>query len=298
MGCSEGKTVEESGKENHGFPLCRKSIELEKEITSILVYDDHQIFLGARNELQLLDLKTSNISVFSQEHVGKINSLIKLKDGRFVSAGQDKTIKIWQINSDKSLMTLEGHRSMIWCLDEINGNKLISGGSDKRALVWNLNEKKLDFELYHDKEISIVHQLKNGKILLCSEYNLCLFDLDSKRKLTSITTTGVWAFKELYNGNVAIGQGNGDVSILEIGNEMKTKLVLKGHKKCISSIIELSNHKIISSSDENNMILWNLNDPEEKYFIEGHTMKVIGIVSLGGYKFASVSSDKTLKIWE
>ena len=298
MGCLEGKTVEESGRENYGFPTCRKTIELEKELYSVLVFDNNRILLGARDELQILDLKTSNISVFSKEHVGKINVLIKLKEDSFASGGQDNKIKIWNINSNESLMTLEGHKSMVWCLDKIDDNKLISGGSDRRALVWDIKEKKLDFELFKGGEISIVHNLKNGKVLLCSDNNLCLFDLESKNQISSITTTGVWALKELHDGTIAIGQGNGDISILDIGNEIKTKLVLKGHKKCLSSIIELDNHRLVSSSDENNMILWNLNDPEGKYYIEGQTSKVVGIVHLGGNKFASVSGDKTLKIWE
>lgn len=298
MGCSEGKTIEEGRPQSNAFPTCRKSIELEKDIHSVLDYDENRIFLGTRDELLLLDLKTGNISVFSTEHKGKINVLIKLNDGRFASGGQDKTIKVWDINSNKSLMTLEEHQSMVWCLNEIDGNKLISGGSDKRALVWDLNEKKLDFELYKDKEISVVLPINDGKVLLCSENNLCLFDIKSKSKLASLVTTGVWAIKKLFNGTVAIGQGNGDISILEVENEIKTKLVLKGHKKCISSIIELENHKLVSSSDENNMILWNLNDPEGKYFIEGHNSKVIGVVNIGGNKFASISADKTLKVWE
>ena len=72
----------------------------------------------------------------------------------------------------------------------------------------------------------------------------------------------------------------------------------KGHEKSVNSIIELNNHKLVSAADENNMILWNLNDPEAKYFIQGHTNKVSNVVNLEGNKFLSVSLDQTLKIWE
>ena len=300
MGCSHSATKDEdTDKKNYGFPTCRKSINLEKKVDSIIVHDLQQIFLGAKDELQLLDLKTDNISCFSKEHIGRINVLIKLKDGRIASGGQDKKIKIWNIDSKESLMTLEGHTSMIWSLGEINENKLISGSSDKRALIWDLKEKKLDFELYKDKEISAVLQLKNGKVLVCSENNLCLFDLDTKQKLTNLEVpTGMWSIKELHNGNVAIGKGNGEICILEIGNEIKIKLTLRGHKKAINSIIELENHRLVSCADENNMILWDLDDPEGKYFIEGHTNKVSSLALLSGNKFVSVSIDQTLKIWE
>ena len=300
MGCFQGKTIEEDrSKESHGFPTCRKSINLEKLVDSLADYDSEKVFLGAKDELQLLDLKTDNISCFSNEHKGRINVLIKLKDGKIASGGQDKTIKVWDINSKESLMTLEGHKSMIWALNEVTGNKLISGGSDKRALIWNMNEKKLDFELYNDKEITVVLQLKTGKVLICSENNLCLFDLDSKQKLASIEVkTGIWAIRELKDGTVAIGQGNGDISILEVDNDIKIKFVLKGHKRAINSIIQLDNYKVVTSGDENNMILWDLKDPEAKYFIEGHTNKVSGLTHIGGNRFVSVSQDKTLKVSE
>ena len=55
---------------------------------------------------------------------------------------------------------------------------------------------------------------------------------------------------------------------------------------------------MVTSSDENNMILWNLNDPEVKYIIEGHTNNVSCLTHLSGNKFVSVSLEKTLKIWE
>ena len=300
MGCFQGRTIEEDrSKENHGFPTCRKSINIEKLVDSLADYDSEKIFLGAKDELQLLDLKTDTITCFSNEHKGRINVLIRLKDGKIASGGQDKLIKVWDINSKESLMTLEGHTSMIWALNEVAGNKLISGGSDKRALIWDMNEKKLDFELYKDKEITVVLQLKTGKVLICSENNLCLFDLDSKQKLASIEVkTGIWAIRELKDGTVAIGQGNGDISILEVDNDIKIKFVLKGHKRAINSIIQLDNYKVVTSGDENNMILWDLKDPEAKFFIEGHTNKVSGLAHIGGNKFVSVSQDKTLKVWE
>ena len=299
MGCGQGRTVESSGKENKGFPVCRMTIDLTKLVDSMATFDEIRIILGARDELQVLDLSNKSITPLSKEHVGRINCILKMSNDEIVTAGQDKTIKVWKIDSKESLMTLTGHNSMIWCINEIKGNKVISGSSDNRAIIWDLNEKKQDFELIKDKEISVAIQLKTGKVLLCSADKLLLFDLDSKKQLTSFEIKpGVWSIKELSNGDVAAGYGNGEIGILEIGNEIKVKTILKGHKKTINSIIELDNHKLVSCSDENNMILWNLNDPEAKYIIEGHTNNIPCITHLYGNRFASVSLDKTLKIWE
>ena len=172
-------------------------------------------------------------------------------------------------------------------------------GRDNQGHTSSVNTFDNITQLYNDKEITVVLQLKTGKVLVCSENNLCLFDLDSKQKLTSIEVkSGIWCIRELADGSVAIGEGNGNIAILEVGNDIKIKCELKGHKKAINSIIQLDNQKLVTCGDENNMILWDLKDPEAKYFIEGHTNKVSGLAHLGGNKFVSVSQDKTLKVWE
>ena len=120
-----------------------------------------------------------------------------------------------------------------------------------------------------------------------------------EKKLTNIEVeTGIWCIKELADGTLAIGEGNGNISILEVGNDIKIKCVLKGHTKPINFIIQLNNQKLVTSSDENNIILWDLKDPDAKYFIEGHTNLVSCLTLLEGNKFISVSKDMTLKIWE
>ena len=299
MGCASGRTIEGNGKENKGFPVCRKTIELQKLVDSMVAYDQNRIILGAKDELQILNINEGVITALSTEHKGRINCVIKLSNNEIVTGGQDKTIKVWKIDNKNSLETLEGHKSMIWCINEIKDDKIISGSSDNTALIWDLKSKKLDFELYKDKEISVALQLKNGNVLLCSSDKLILFDLKSKKQLTKFEIKpGVWCIRELSDGTVAAGFGNGDIGILEVGNEIKVKLTLKGHKETVNSIIELDNHKLVSFSDEKNMILWDLTDPDAKYFIEGHTDNVTALTHINGNKFASVSKDKTLKIWE
>ena len=300
MGCDQGRTVDGSGRENKGFPVCRMTINLTKKVDSMTAYDENRIILGARDELQILDCSKKSITPLSTEHKGRINCIIKLSNNDIVTAGQDKTIKVWKIDSSTPVKSLTGHKSMIWCLNEIKENKVITGSSDNTALIWDLKTGKLDFELFKDKEISVVVQLKTGKVLLCSADKLILFDLETKKQLTNFEIKpGVWSIKELSDGTVAAGYGNGDIAILEVGNEnIKVKTILKGHKKTVNSIIELKNHKLVSSSDESNMILWDLSDPESKYFIEGHTDNVSCLAYLGGNKFASSSFDNTLKVWE
>ena len=62
MGCDQGRTVDSSGKENKGFPVCRMTIDLTKKVDSMTAYDENRIILGARDELQIFDIAKKSIT--------------------------------------------------------------------------------------------------------------------------------------------------------------------------------------------------------------------------------------------
>ena len=142
-----------------------------------------------------------------------------------------------------------------------------------------------------------VRNLNNKKVLLASKKNILLFDLDTKDQ-ESVLDVSAWTLLKLKNGDVAAGLGNGLLYILEITDEIKIKLKFpQGHKRTINTIIELENNKLVTISDENDLILWDVTDPDSIYIIKGHTDYVSCLCVIEGNKFASVSKDKTLKIW-
>lgn len=305
MGCAGGRTKEGGSLENNAYPVCRNTIPISLEVHSLVAYSDDKILIGGRDELQIYDSIQKNITTVSKEHKGRINVLLKLKNGKIVSAGQDKTIKLWDIENKKPVCSLSGHKSMIWCIGEVEGGKLISGSSDNTLKIWDLNEKKLIGDLITwntgKNEVSSAIQLKSGKILLCSGPSLIKFDLKSKKQEKTIEIKeGIWAMHELKNGDVAAGLGNGNVVILDVKSDLKIKTQFKKyHNKAVSFILELDNGRLVSASDEeNNIAVWDPKDSESIYEIKDHTNGISGLAYISGRKFASVSKDNTMKIWE
>jgi len=78
-------------------------------------------------------------------HSESVESVAISPDGQtLVSGSEDKTIKIWQLNTGKLLHTLTGHS---WAVQSIaispDGNILASGSGDKTIRTWHIDTGKL-----------------------------------------------------------------------------------------------------------------------------------------------------------
>ena len=67
-------------------------------------------------------------------------SVVPIKDKKILSSSRDSSIKIWNLESDNSIIILnksfEGiHRHSVWAIDYYNGN-FVSGSADKTVKVW------------------------------------------------------------------------------------------------------------------------------------------------------------------
>jgi len=302
MGCSGEKTQEGKKAIIYSNPVCRMTIELTKEYYSITSIDDEKLVLGGREIIDLYDPLTKSISTILKGHNGRINCMIKLSNGNLASGGQDGIIKVWDLKKMVELFSLKGHKSIIWDIREIADNKLISGSDDNKSKIWDLKKKKEILELCGShRQISSIAVLKNNKVVLASGKHIFLYNLKTKNNenCMDIKNTQIWAVKELANGDVAVGLGNGGLYTVKVTDELaiKTKFIY-GHKKTINYIIELDNHKMVTSSDENDMVLWEPNEPDSMNIIKGHTDMVTCICFIRGTKFVSISKDNTLKFWE
>ena len=67
-------------------------------------------------------------------HSSDITSII-INENKILSGSDDKTIKIWDLDSGKLLNTLIGHTSSIHALT-IHNSKIISGSNDKTIKIW------------------------------------------------------------------------------------------------------------------------------------------------------------------
>jgi len=64
---------------------------------------------------------------------------LEVYEGKLFSGGDDKTIKIWDIESTKMLEELNGHENGVTCLAFAN-QELFSGSFDHYIICWDMKD--------------------------------------------------------------------------------------------------------------------------------------------------------------
>ena len=63
-----------------------------------------------------------------------------------MSGSNDKTIRVWDINTGAALCVFEGHKDLVrtLCFDQ---ERIVSGSYDQSIKVWDIKSGKLIFDL-------------------------------------------------------------------------------------------------------------------------------------------------------
>lgn len=135
---------------------------------------------GAINVYEI-DEKSVKLNLRIEDHSDWVNSLSWSADGRrLVSASRDKTCKVFDSNSGKSLTTFNGHQhSVTSAVFREDGQHVMSIGDDGRLRIWNLNEGKQVHELKGTPTAATINIINSRRILVTGSTTEALI-LDSQ----------------------------------------------------------------------------------------------------------------------
>ena len=167
------------------------------------------------------------------------------------------------------IQKLIGHRQMINSIIQLHDGRLLTGSSDYKMKFWEEQGGRFIDTL-------TISEL-TGDIL-------CLYELKDLRIISTIKTSGA----------------------MKIWNKKKEEetyeltLTLSEHKNSVTSILQLSDEKLITGSKDKTIRLWDIyeNSFHCTQILKDHTDGVYSLCELIGRRFASGSEDKTIRIWE
>ena len=258
-----------------------------------------------------------------EQMTGKISNLLQLKDGRLVSTADDNvTIKIWVVDlkSYTIQQTLSGHSQNITSITQLKDERLVSGSMDNSIIVWKENSSH-SFELSQklvdgDYPVTVVYGLFDNRFASGTlDHNLKIWKegtdfTDKNFSCIQTFSANKYPIKIICqikeDGQLITAFGEKSTSIVrwrEMNpNSFEPVQKISEHKSEITSIIQLLDRRIATSSRDHTIRLYKFNDNKRPELVLSEVISdfdhgIFNLIQLRDGRIGGSTSDLKIVLW-
>ncbi len=215
------------------------------------------------------------------QHAGLVHTLVYSPDGKWLaSAGADKVIRLWDAETGKTSLSLEGHEGAVRSLAFVPAGEgkpakvLVSASLDKTIRFWDLKTgKELAYIINHPGEATALAVSPDGKLLASggnTESHILLWKVEDGKE--------VRRWKAHQGGVMGLAFAPDGKTIASGGLAQRQSFPQKAD----------------NPSDDYGVALWETETGKSRHTLAGHTTIVWAIAfSADGKLLASSGIDKT-----
>ena len=272
----------------------------------------------ALKELYNLQGKKAIATVVQKALTGKCNATLLGHSGLFAtinaialnnsqilaSASDDKTIRLWNLQTLTEQGVLLGHTQQVKTvafhpqLDNI----LASGSRDRTIKIWNLQTlEAIQTLTSHQQGINTVIFSFDGQLLISgsADKQIKLWDFSTKQVIATLTGHTL-AVTALAICDLRLASGSAD-STVKIWNLATNELIytLTKHTATVQTVAFSPNGNYLATAGSDRTIhLWDTTSWQHKSTLPGHPWAISAIAfSSDSETLISASWDKTVKLW-
>jgi WD40 repeat protein len=258
-------------------------------------------------------------------HSGVVYQVAVSRDGkRMVSAGQDNTIRLWDVHTGKELRQMTGHAKLIRALAiSPDGKRAVSGGSDRTCRVWDLDKGTELFQVQgHVSFVYAVAIAPDGKTGLSASTDGVIrqWEMTTGKEIRRLQghTRYVWSLSFTTDGKRLLSSGmDGTMRLWDMqkGTELR-RFDLPGMgggpKGAIGTVYsalsgdgrvalstDLSAAAIKGGVNSSDVRLWDTQTGKVLHQLQGHNSRVTGVaLSPDGRRALTAGMDSTIRLWD
>lgn len=205
-----------------------------------------------------------------------------------LSGSRDKTIAIWDLDTQRRVRTLSGgHTGSVLCLqfDEHQAEDIVvSGGSDSLVVVWRFSTGHMIRKIVNAHKESVLNlRFDHRYLITCSKDH----------------TIKIWNRREVFLDDPivpAVARRQLELGGANLVAEYSLLVCLEGHKAAVNAI-QVHQGQVVSASGDRTIRAWDINTGHCVRTYTGHT-KGIACVQYDGRRIVSGSSDNTVRIFD
>lgn len=247
------------------------AIDPELPVSSAtFIADSKRLVLGSRDgHISLVDCSSGRVTRPWQAHDGAISAMCATTtDGeeKLVTAGADRTVRVWDIQNWKLLDLYHGHSTSISALAVVStGDLIASGGIDGQIKLWPMprDQGEAVFQATEGAMTSFAIS-DDGRWLACAQYN--------------------------------------KIHLLDFQATPPAERVFEGHVGMVTTMTFSPTADVLITADENSSVyVWSVAAGEMIRSLEGLAGAAYGLaISPDGTQLAAVTSwrDRHLVVWE
>ncbi|BAZ25445.1 protein kinase [Kalymmatonema gypsitolerans NIES-4073] len=241
-----------------------------------------------------------------------VNSIAISPDGNILASGHDnKTIKLWDLNSKKQAYTFAGHCQAVKSVAFSPDGKILATASDDKTIkLWNVNTLEEIRTLFaHTHAVRSVAFSPDGELLASGSWDktVKLWDIKTGEEICTVTghQLQVSAVAFSPDGQLLASASFDRTIRLWSKGELKNRPyytflgTLSGHAWAVLTVAFSPNGKVVvTGSDDNTIKLWEVNTGQVIGTLSAHSWSVVTLAfSADGETLISGSKDKIVKLW-
>ena len=253
------------------------------------------------------DGRCDNSLLTLKGHTKLINDVKFSPDGtKIVTGSDDKTAKIWDVNTSNLLKTLKGHNEVISDVEfSPDGTKVVTASYDKKAKIWDVTTGNLLFTLNgHTDSISDSKFSPDGTKVVTASYDntVKIWNVSTGSLLFTLNGHSIFINDTKFSpdGTKVVTASNDKTAKIWDTSTGNLLFTLNGHTGNVDyAEFSPDGTKLVTASADKTAKIWDILTGNLLFTLNGHTRIIwIAKFSPDGTKIVTGSSDKTAKIWD